>query len=150
PPPLSRQRAARRGTRPAAGRRDQPALAGLSAGGAGGRRRPPAARRRPPRPDSRTAADVVVAVGAAPGARRPAGAGRPRPPPRAGGAAGAPARRPAGGVRGDHADVPQPPGGVAPPGRGGAMQYRVTHTTTYEYSAPVSLCHNVVHLTPRE
>jgi len=30
------------------------------------------------------------------------------------------------------------------------MQYRVTHTTTYEYSEPVSLCQNVAHLTPRE
>jgi transglutaminase-like putative cysteine protease len=29
------------------------------------------------------------------------------------------------------------------------MSYRVTHTTTYDYSEPVSLCHNVVHLTPR-
>ncbi len=30
------------------------------------------------------------------------------------------------------------------------MHYRVTHTTTYEYSEPVSLCQNVAHLTPRE
>jgi transglutaminase-like putative cysteine protease len=30
------------------------------------------------------------------------------------------------------------------------MFYRVTHTTTYEYSTPVSLCQNLVHLTPRE
>ena len=29
------------------------------------------------------------------------------------------------------------------------MMYRVTHTTTYEYPEPVSLCHNVAHLTPR-
>ena len=29
------------------------------------------------------------------------------------------------------------------------MIYRVTHTTTYAYSEPVSLCHNLVHLTPR-
>ena len=28
------------------------------------------------------------------------------------------------------------------------MIYRVTHTTTYRYSKPVSLCHNLVHLTP--
>jgi transglutaminase-like putative cysteine protease len=30
------------------------------------------------------------------------------------------------------------------------MNYRVTHTTTYSYSEPVALCHNLVHLTPRE
>lgn len=30
------------------------------------------------------------------------------------------------------------------------MIYRVTHRTTYRYSAPVTLCHNVAHLTPRE
>jgi transglutaminase-like putative cysteine protease len=29
------------------------------------------------------------------------------------------------------------------------MQYRVTHTTAYQYSEPVSLCHNLAHLTPR-
>jgi transglutaminase-like putative cysteine protease len=29
------------------------------------------------------------------------------------------------------------------------MIYRVTHTTTYHYGKPVSLCHNLVHLTPR-
>ena len=29
------------------------------------------------------------------------------------------------------------------------MLYQVTHTTTYEYSAPVSLCQNLAHLTPR-
>jgi transglutaminase-like putative cysteine protease len=29
------------------------------------------------------------------------------------------------------------------------MIYRVTHTTTYAYSQPVSLCHNLLHLTPR-
>ena len=29
------------------------------------------------------------------------------------------------------------------------MIYRVTHTTTYTYSQPVSLCHNLAHLTPR-
>ncbi len=29
------------------------------------------------------------------------------------------------------------------------MDYRVTHTTTYNYSEPVSLCHNLAHLTPR-
>lgn len=29
------------------------------------------------------------------------------------------------------------------------MIYRVTHTTTYEYSEPVSLCQNLAHLTPR-
>jgi transglutaminase-like putative cysteine protease len=29
------------------------------------------------------------------------------------------------------------------------MIYRVTHTTTYAYSEPVTLCHNLVHLTPR-
>ncbi len=29
------------------------------------------------------------------------------------------------------------------------MIYSVTHTTTYVYSQPVSLCHNLVHLTPR-
>jgi transglutaminase-like putative cysteine protease len=27
--------------------------------------------------------------------------------------------------------------------------YRVTHTTTYTYREPVSLCHNLAHLTPR-
>ena len=30
------------------------------------------------------------------------------------------------------------------------MQYQVTHTTTYQYSEPVSLCQNVAHLTPRD
>lgn len=30
------------------------------------------------------------------------------------------------------------------------MTYRVTHTTTYDYRAPVSLCQNLVHLTPRD
>ena len=30
------------------------------------------------------------------------------------------------------------------------MNYRVTHTTTYEYTAAVSLCQNLAHLTPRE
>ncbi len=29
------------------------------------------------------------------------------------------------------------------------MLYSVTHTTTYQYSEPVSLCHNLVHLRPR-
>lgn len=29
------------------------------------------------------------------------------------------------------------------------MTYRVTHRTTYNYSEPVSLCHNVLRLTPR-
>ena len=29
------------------------------------------------------------------------------------------------------------------------MNYRVMHTTTYRYSKPVSLCHNIVHLMPR-
>jgi transglutaminase-like putative cysteine protease len=29
------------------------------------------------------------------------------------------------------------------------MLYHVTHTTTYEYSEPVSLCHNSLHLKPR-
>jgi transglutaminase-like putative cysteine protease len=29
------------------------------------------------------------------------------------------------------------------------MTYRVTHTTTYHYGKVVSLCHNLVHLTPR-
>ena len=30
------------------------------------------------------------------------------------------------------------------------MIYHITHSTTYEYSSPVSLCHNLTHLTPRE
>jgi len=30
------------------------------------------------------------------------------------------------------------------------MIYRVTHTTTYAYSEPVALCHNLAHLTPRD
>src|SRR5438270_4237371 len=29
------------------------------------------------------------------------------------------------------------------------MLYRVTHTTTYDYTEPVSVCHNLAHLTPR-
>lgn len=29
------------------------------------------------------------------------------------------------------------------------MLYRITHTTTYRYSEPVSLCQNLAHLTPR-
>lgn len=28
------------------------------------------------------------------------------------------------------------------------MKYRITHTTSYSYSAPVSLCHNLAHLKP--
>src|SRR5262245_5813473 len=31
-----------------------------------------------------------------------------------------------------------------------AMNYQVTHTTVYTYHAPVSLCHNLVHLAPRD
>jgi transglutaminase-like putative cysteine protease len=30
------------------------------------------------------------------------------------------------------------------------MQYKITHTTAYQYSTPVSVCHNLVMLTPRE
>lgn len=30
------------------------------------------------------------------------------------------------------------------------MKYRITHTTAYKYSTPVSVCHNVVMLTPRD
>jgi transglutaminase-like putative cysteine protease len=30
------------------------------------------------------------------------------------------------------------------------MKYRVIHTTTYNYGEPVAVCHNQVHLTPRE
>jgi transglutaminase-like putative cysteine protease len=30
------------------------------------------------------------------------------------------------------------------------MRYRVHHMTVYEYTAPVSLCQNLVHLTPRD
>jgi transglutaminase-like putative cysteine protease len=30
------------------------------------------------------------------------------------------------------------------------MIYRIRHTTTYDYSDPVSLCHNLAHLTPRD
>ncbi len=30
------------------------------------------------------------------------------------------------------------------------MHYKITHTTTYSYSEAVSICHNEVHLTPRE
>jgi transglutaminase-like putative cysteine protease len=30
------------------------------------------------------------------------------------------------------------------------MIYRVTHATTYDYSEPVALCHNLAHLTPRD
>src|SRR4051794_37395090 len=29
------------------------------------------------------------------------------------------------------------------------MLYRINHATTYNYTEPVTLCHNVVHLTPR-
>jgi transglutaminase-like putative cysteine protease len=29
------------------------------------------------------------------------------------------------------------------------MQYRINHTTSYDYSEPVTLCHNLLHLTPR-
>jgi transglutaminase-like putative cysteine protease len=29
------------------------------------------------------------------------------------------------------------------------MLYRINHATTYHYSEPVTLCHNLVHLTPR-
>ena len=29
------------------------------------------------------------------------------------------------------------------------MKYHIAHTTTYKYSAPVSVCQNVAHLTPR-
>ena len=47
PPPLPGQLAGRAGARPAAGRRDQPALAGVPAGRPGRPRDEPAARRRP-------------------------------------------------------------------------------------------------------
>jgi len=30
------------------------------------------------------------------------------------------------------------------------MNYRITHTTTYDYSSTVTLCHNLAHLTPRD
>jgi transglutaminase-like putative cysteine protease len=30
------------------------------------------------------------------------------------------------------------------------MKYKVTHTTIYNYTAPVPLCHNELHLTPRD
>lgn len=30
------------------------------------------------------------------------------------------------------------------------MKYKITHTTTYQYSTPVSVCHNVVMISPRE
>jgi transglutaminase-like putative cysteine protease len=30
------------------------------------------------------------------------------------------------------------------------MRYRVTHTTTYEYTEPVSVCQNLAHLRPRQ
>lgn len=30
------------------------------------------------------------------------------------------------------------------------MQYKITHTTAYQYTTPVSVCHNLVMLTPRE
>lgn len=30
------------------------------------------------------------------------------------------------------------------------MKYRITHTTSYEYSSPVSICHNLLMLSPRE
>jgi transglutaminase-like putative cysteine protease len=30
------------------------------------------------------------------------------------------------------------------------MNYRVTHTTEYAYGTPVTLCHNLVHLSPRD
>lgn len=30
------------------------------------------------------------------------------------------------------------------------MRYKITHTTTYNYGEPVPVCHNQVHLTPRE
>src|SRR5580692_5248674 len=30
------------------------------------------------------------------------------------------------------------------------MIYRISHTTTYDYSTPVTLCHNLAHLTPRD
>jgi transglutaminase-like putative cysteine protease len=30
------------------------------------------------------------------------------------------------------------------------MRYQVSHKTTYDYTEPVSLCHNLVHLRPRE
>ena len=30
------------------------------------------------------------------------------------------------------------------------MRYKITHTTTYNYGDPVPVCHNQVHLTPRE
>src|SRR5262245_40105067 len=30
------------------------------------------------------------------------------------------------------------------------MQYRVSHTTTYRYAEPVSVCHNELRLTPRD
>ena len=31
-----------------------------------------------------------------------------------------------------------------------SMKYRVNHVTRYSYSEPVPVCHNLVHLAPRE
>src|SRR5262249_53238849 len=76
-----------------------------------------------------------------------------RRPPASRRLAGPPWRRITGPVRHDHAQLPQSSAAVAPsrhlePGPG-AMIYHVLHTTTYTYSEPVSLCHNIAHLTPR-
>jgi transglutaminase-like putative cysteine protease len=38
----------------------------------------------------------------------------------------------------------------APPRTGSAVTYDVRHTTTYSYSEPVSVCHNEIHLIPRD
>jgi transglutaminase-like putative cysteine protease len=32
----------------------------------------------------------------------------------------------------------------------GTVRWRVVHTTTYDYSEPVPVCHNAIHLTPRD
>eukprot|EP00913_Durusdinium_trenchii_P013368 g12549.t1 len=48
----------------------------------------------------------------------------------------------------DH--VGQLPRDPADPKRAPPMKYKVTHTTTYNYGATVAVCHNQVHLTPRE
>src|SRR5205823_653097 len=78
---------------------------------------------------------------------------RGRRPRRTGGAAGAAGQGPAGAGRGGDAALPEPPAGGAAAGGGpageAAMIYHVRHTTTYDYSEPVALCHNLVHLTAR-
>ncbi len=155
PPSLPRVGATRRRPRAAAHRRRQPALAGL---------RPGPDRRAPRRATGVHRVEPTRAAGRRPARRarrhrhrHPGRDRRRRPPqprrlPRAVHGPAAASRR-----RGDRA-APHERSRSATPGRrparrlarGGPMRYRVRHTTTYTYDAPVSDSLGVAHLVPQQ